>query len=88
MLSRETMSTKIERWFTRARADRKFKKFNLAISPHLAETFADNGTSRVTQMMKTLGFQINVVRDTTIQTQDFKVFSAENNEEITEKYKV
>ncbi|MEW6411978.1 MAG: Rne/Rng family ribonuclease [Candidatus Zixiibacteriota bacterium] len=88
VLSRETMSTKIERWFTRARADRKFKKFNLAISPHLAETFADNGTSRVTQMMKTLGFQINVVRDTTIQTQDFKVFSAENNEEITEKYKV
>jgi hypothetical protein len=82
------MSTKIERWFTRARADRKFKKFNLAISPHLAETFADNGTNRVAQIMKLFSFQINVIRDTTIQTQEFRVYSAETNEDITDKYKV
>ena len=88
VLSREAMATKIERWFTRARADRKFKKFHLAISPLLADAMADNGHNRVGRMMKIHNFQINVVRDTAIQLQEFKVFNAESNEDITERYRV
>jgi len=88
VLSKETMATKIERWFTRARADRKFKKFNLAVAPHLADAMTNNGSNRVAQIMKIHHFQINVVRDTTIQMQEFKVFNAESNEDITDKYRV
>ncbi|UCG61538.1 MAG: Rne/Rng family ribonuclease [Candidatus Zixiibacteriota bacterium] len=88
VLSKETMATKIERWFTRAHADRKFKKFHLAISPHLADAMTNNGANRVARMMKIHKFEINVVRDTAVPLQDFKVFSADNNEDITDKYRV
>ncbi len=88
VLSKETMAMKIERWFTRARADRRFKKFHLAVTPHLADAMTNNGANRVAQIMKIHRFQINVVRDTTIQMQEFKVFNAESNEDITDKYRV
>ncbi|UCE24686.1 MAG: Rne/Rng family ribonuclease [Candidatus Zixiibacteriota bacterium] len=88
VLSKETMATKIERWFTRARADRKYRKFHLAISPLLADAMAENGTNRVARMMKIHNFEINLVRDTTISLQEFKVFSADSNEEITDRYRV
>jgi len=88
VLSKETMATKIERWFMRARADRKFTKFHLAINPLLAETLTDNGHNRITRLMKIYKFQINIVRDTTIPLQDYKVYTADSNEEITELYKV
>jgi len=88
VLSKETMAMKIERWFTRARADRRFKKFHLAVTPHLADAITNNGANRVAQIMKIHHFQINVVRDTTIQMQEFKVFNAESNEDITDKYRV
>ncbi len=88
VLSKETMATKIERWFKRARAARKFSRFNLAINPVLAESMTDNGTNRITSMMKANSFQINVIRDTTIPLQEYRVFNCESNDEITELYKV
>lgn len=87
VMSRETMATKIERWFIRARADRKHDRFHLVVSPMLAELMMDNGASRVDRLMRVHRCKINLVRDTTIPIQDFKVFDAENNEEITDVYK-
>ena len=88
VLSKETMATKIERWFKRAKADRRFDKFHLAVSPLLAEAIADNGSRRVERMMKIHKFKINLVRDTTIPIQEFKVYDAATNEDITERYRV
>ncbi|MFQ6009376.1 MAG: Rne/Rng family ribonuclease, partial [Candidatus Zixiibacteriota bacterium] len=88
VMSKETMATKIERWFLRAKADKKFNKFNLVVSPLLAEVICENGTRRVERMMKIHRFKINVVRDTAIPIQEFKVYDAETNENITERYKV
>ncbi len=88
ILSKQTMTTKIERWFCRAKADRKYTKFNLVVSPLLAEAMTENGTDRVERMMKIHKFKINLVRDTTVHIQEFKVYDAETNEEITERYQV
>jgi len=88
VLSKETMATKIERWFLRAKADHKYNKFHLAINPVLAEIMADNGSNRVNMIMKIQKYQINVIRDTTIPLQEYKVFDAESNDDITDKYKV
>lgn len=84
--SRETMATKIERWFKRARADRKHKKFHLVINPGLAEMMSDNGTNRVDRLMRANRFEINLVRDATLPVDVYKVFDAETNEELSEKY--
>lgn len=86
--SKETMATKIERWFQRARADGKLKMFHLAINPLLAEAMTGNGINRLDRVMKNFKFRINLVRDTTIPIQEYKIYNAENNEEITEKFKV
>ena len=88
VLSKDTMMTKIERWFKRARANGEHNAFHLSISPHLAETMTDNGSNRVARMMKIHKFKINVVRDTTIPIQEYKVFDAVTNDDITEKYLV
>jgi ribonuclease G len=86
--SKETMATKIERWFQRAKADGKLKEFHLAVNPLLAEAMVGNGTNRLYRVMKNFRFRINLVRDTTIPIQEYKIYNAENNEEVTEKYKV
>ncbi|MFH1372486.1 MAG: Rne/Rng family ribonuclease [bacterium] len=88
VLSRQTMSTKVERWFVRAKADKKYDHFNLLVSPMLAEAMCENGTNRVQRMMKAHNFKINLVRDTTIPIQEFKVCRAGTKEDITDKYRV
>ncbi len=88
ILSKETMATKIERWFLRARADGRVQQFNLVINPMLAEMMSDNGTSRIERLMRINKFRINVVRDTTLSVQEYKVFNAETNENLTERYQI
>ncbi len=88
VLSKETLSTKIERWFTRAKVDKKYELFHLAITPDLADSMTNNGTSRIARVMKRHKFKINVVRDTTISPQIYKIYDATTNEEITDLYKV
>ncbi|MCX6829577.1 MAG: Rne/Rng family ribonuclease [candidate division Zixibacteria bacterium] len=86
ILSRETVATKIERWFNRARVDSRFKKYNLVVNPLLAETLIGNNINRVSKIMKMHGFRINLVRDATIPAQDFRVYEGEGNTELTEAY--
>ena len=86
--SKETMATKIERWFQRAKADGSLKSFHLAVSPLLAEAMSDNGSNRIERLMKNYKFKINLVRDTTIRIQEYKIYNAENNQEITAKFRV
>jgi len=84
--SKKTMATKIERWFMRAKADRQYTNFHLVISPLVAEAMVDNGTDRVSRLMRAHRFKINVIRDTTLPVQQYKVYNAVTNEEISDKY--
>jgi ribonuclease G len=86
IMSKEMVATKIERWFVRARADKKFRDFHLVMSPLLADAMSNNGSGRVERMMKIHKFKINVIRDTTLPTQEYRVYTADTNEDITEKY--
>lgn len=88
IMSKDTMMTKIERWFLRAKASQKYNRFNLAISPDLAEVMSDNGVNRIERLMKMHKFKINVIRDTTIPIQEYRIYDAESNDEVTEKYMV
>ncbi len=88
IISRENMATRIERWFTRARADGKLSNYHLVVAPQVAETLCDNGSDRVVRIMKGCKFKINVVRDTTISQAAFKVYNAVDNSEVTAKYVV
>lgn len=87
ILSKETMATKIERWFVRAKADHSLKNFHLIVSPDLAEILTDNGSSRLDRLMKAHKFKINLIRDTIIPEQEFMVRDVVTNEDITDRFK-
>jgi ribonuclease G len=88
VVSRDTMATKVERWFMRAKADREFTAYHLVINPELAEAMVDNGTDRIARLMKRHRFKINVVRDTTLPIKEYKVYDAATNQDVTERYVV
>ncbi|MCP4706368.1 MAG: Rne/Rng family ribonuclease [candidate division Zixibacteria bacterium] len=87
ILSRETVATKIERWFNRAKTDGQFKKYDLALNPHLADSMMSNGVNRVNKIMKVHKIKINVIRDTTIPVQEFKVYNSSTTDDLTDEYK-
>ncbi|MCH9032599.1 MAG: ribonuclease E/G, partial [candidate division Zixibacteria bacterium] len=90
VLSRESMSAKIDRWFLRAKAAGKYDQYHLIVSPGLAETMAastDNiRDTRIRRIMKRCGVKVNLVRDTTISAQEFRVYDANTNTDVTMVY--
>ena len=86
VISRDNLATKIERWFLRAKADRKHNNFTLIVSPPLAETLTENGTNRLERIMKMHKFKISLVRDTTISQQEFKIYGSPQNRDLTDQY--
>ncbi|MDD3731062.1 MAG: Rne/Rng family ribonuclease [candidate division Zixibacteria bacterium] len=88
IISKENMATKIERWFKRASADKKYKNYHLVVCPPLAATLVENGINRLERIMKIYKFKINLVRDTTLSEQEYKIYSAEDNTDLTEIYHV
>ena len=88
VMSKENIATKVERWFARARAGRKYRSFHLVVSPDIAEHMTSNGTNRVERIMKAYKFKVNLVRDTTFTQIDYRIYNAEDNTEITEIYSV
>ncbi|MEK7775407.1 MAG: Rne/Rng family ribonuclease [Candidatus Zixiibacteriota bacterium] len=87
VLSKETMATKIERWFMRAHAEKHFASFHLAVNPSLGDMMAEDSDNRISRLMKAHKFRVNLVRDTTVPLQEFRVFDALTNDDITDKYR-
>lgn len=88
IVSKENLATKIDRWFMRAKAARKFRDFHLVLHPDLATLMVDGDIDRVERLSKSFKFKINVIRDTTVPQSVFQIFSAENNSDITAQYAV
>ncbi len=86
IVSKENLATKIDRWFMRAKAGRKYKSFHLVIHPDLATMMIDGDIDRVERLMKSYKFKINVIRDTTQSQAIFLVYNAEENVDITSQY--
>lgn len=86
--SKETLAAKIERWFVRAAAARKFAQYHLVLSPDLAGSMTEDGANRIERIMRAYKFRINLVRDTTISPREFKIYDASDNKEITQTYAV
>ncbi len=86
IIARENLAMKIERWFHRARADRKYRDFHLVVHPAVAEVLADNGSSRLDRIKRAYRFSINLIRDTTLDQSQFRIFEAASNSDISETY--
>ncbi len=86
ILSKETLATKIERWFRRAKAGSNTRSFKLIIHPFLAEAVADGAGNRVAGLAKSLRLDIDVIRDTFTPPDQFRVLEADTKKEVTEMF--
>lgn len=86
VLSRQTMATKVERWFQRAKAAGRYAKFNLVVNPTLAEFLTDGGGNRVAKIANTYHFHVNLVRDTTMSPQEFMVMDMDSGRNLTREH--
>ncbi|MCK5126870.1 MAG: Rne/Rng family ribonuclease [candidate division Zixibacteria bacterium] len=86
VLSKQTMSTKVERWFQRAKASSNHKRFNLIVNPDLADHLTNGGGNRVAKLSNAYRFHINLVRDTTLSQQKFIVMDMETSEDLTKEF--
>ena len=86
ILSKETLATKIERWFKRARAGSAARSFKLIIHPYLAEAVADGAGNRIARLSRNLKLDIDVIRDTFTPPDRFRVLEADSKKEVTELF--
>jgi len=86
VLSKQTMATKIERWFLRAKAIGGRAKFNLIVNPGLADFLTDANGNRVARLANEHHFHINLIRDTTISLQQFLVIDPETGADLTQSH--
>jgi ribonuclease G len=86
VLSAEIMAAKIERWFQRARAAGKFKKFILNVTPEVGTFISDSEVDRVQMWSRRYRFHIETVRDTLMPPGEFTVTSLDDGVDLTDRY--
>ena len=86
VISAETMGAKIERWFLRARAAGKFKKYALYVPPDVGAFLSGGEMDRVQNWSRKYRIHIETIRDTQMPPERFTVINLDDNSEITDKY--
>lgn len=86
VLSADLMAAKLERWFQRAKASGKFRKFILSVTPEVGDFIANGGSDRVQQWSRRYHFHIEVIRDTLLHPEKFVIQTLGENEDITDRY--
>jgi ribonuclease G len=87
VLSKETLAAKIERWFKRAKVRSVDKKFKLCIHPEVYRVLSEGKESRIKKLCRMLGIEILLDKDENLSADEFKVFSLDEEEEITDRFK-
>lgn len=88
VLSKETLASKIERWFKRAKVHSVDKKFKLIVNPEVYRILTQGKVSRIKKLCKMLRIEIDAAEDESLSTDEFRVFSLEEEIEVTERFKV
>ncbi len=87
VLSKETMATKIERWFRRAIVGSENRRYELIVNPVLAGLLTNTDENRIRRLGKQLKLDITVVSEDQMPQDEFKVISVDENLDVTEIFK-
>jgi ribonuclease G len=86
--SPETIVMRIERWFARAKAGSKYKKFTLIVHPEVGAILnGDDNSRKLKDIQRKYRFKINLEIDNSIFLDSYKIISLDENMDITEMYK-
>ena len=84
--SKGSLITQIESWFRRFKHQSKERRVELYINPEIESYLKKYEKHLIRKMQWKYLIRIKVKPDSTINIDDFKVFSAKNGVEVTEKY--
>lgn len=87
VLSKETLSSKIERWFKRAKSRSVDKRYKLFVNPDVYKILTEGKDSRIKKLCKMLRIEIDIEKDESLPTDEFRVFSLDEEMEVTERFK-
>jgi hypothetical protein len=81
------MAMKIERWFKRACAGCSTKDYQLITNPQVGELFLTGNPTRLRNLERNCRLRINLVVDTSLHPEHFKVIDLATEVDVTEKFK-
>ncbi len=87
VLSRESMAVRIERWFKRASLRSKTHHYQLIANPEVGEILLTGNPTRVKNMERNTKLRIDLIVDTSLAPEQFKVVDLGIEVDVTEKFK-
>ena len=87
VLSRESMAVKIERWFRRSSLGWKGRHYQLVANPEVGELLLVGSPTRLRQLEKNCKIKIDLIVDTSLHPEQYKVIDVSSEVDITEKFK-
>jgi ribonuclease G len=87
VLSRESLAVKIERWFRRAALGARSKSYQLIVNPQVGDLLMAGNPTRLRNLERNLKLKINLIIDTSLHPEQFKVIEMATEVDITEKFK-
>jgi ribonuclease G len=87
VLSRESMAVKIERWFKRASLGWRARHYQLVANPEVGELLLAGNPTRLRQLEKNCKLKIDLIVDTSLHPEHYKVIDLSTEVDITEKFK-
>jgi ribonuclease G len=88
VLSRETVTTKIERWFQRARIGTRDRKFRLEVNPVVAAHLKENGEERLKAIRDRSRLRVDLLENEDLPADRFEVYSVRRKRYVTEDFTV
>lgn len=87
VLSADTIATKIERWFQRAHAGSKMKKYRLILNPEMAERMTQSDSNIFKRLSKYHRFKIELETDDGLSPENYRVISLDDSLDVTDLFK-
>ncbi|MBI3871609.1 MAG: Rne/Rng family ribonuclease, partial [candidate division Zixibacteria bacterium] len=86
VLSPETLSAKLERWFERAQVATDVRKFLLVVHPRQAEHLQEDKEARLKRIRKLCKRDIVLETDQLLAPDRYRIFSADDGVELTDAF--
>ena len=86
VLSRETVTTKIERWFQRARVGSRDRKYRLEVHPEVAAHLQEGNGRLVRVIQSRFRLRVQVEENPKLTADDFEVFSVRRKRYVTSEF--
>ena len=85
--SAETIVMRIERWFARAKAGSKYRKFALIVHPQVGKILQSETSNKLKEICRKLRFRIDLNTDESLFPENYRIISRDEDMDITELYK-